>query len=68
MSVYDIPIVEITEQYLEYLNKMEEFDLEISSEFFVYGIGAFADKVENAPSAPRGGRRGSSSKPCGQAH
>lgn len=33
VSIYDIPIVEITEQYLDYLNKMEEFDLEISSEF-----------------------------------
>ena len=33
VSVYDIPIVEITEQYLDYLSKMEEFDLEISSEF-----------------------------------
>ncbi len=33
VSIYDIPIVEITEQYLEYLSQMEEFDLEISSEF-----------------------------------
>ena len=33
VSVYDIPIVEITNQYLEYLDKMEQFDLEISSEF-----------------------------------
>jgi len=33
VSIYDIPIVEITKQYLEYLEKMEEFDLEISSEF-----------------------------------
>lgn len=33
VSIYDIPIVEITNQYLEYLSQMEEFDLEVSSEF-----------------------------------
>lgn len=35
VSIYDIPIVEITKQYLEYLSKMEEMNLEISSEFTV---------------------------------
>lgn len=35
VSIYDIPIVEITEQYMEYLSKMSEMDLEISSEFLV---------------------------------
>lgn len=35
VSIYDIPIVEITGQYLEYLEKMEEMNLEISSEFTV---------------------------------
>lgn len=35
MDIYNIRIQEITNQYMEYLNKMEELDLEITSEFIV---------------------------------
>jgi segregation and condensation protein A len=35
VQIYDIPIVTITEQYLEYVNNMEEEDLEVMSEFLV---------------------------------
>lgn len=35
VNIYDIPIVEITEQYLAYVNAMEEQDLNIMSEFLV---------------------------------
>ncbi len=35
MSIYDIQLLEITEQYIDYLNKMEELNLEIASEFLV---------------------------------
>lgn len=35
VSIYDIPILEISNQYLEYLEKMREFDLEVTSEFVV---------------------------------
>lgn len=35
IDIYDIPINEITEQYLDYLTKMEELDLDITSEFLV---------------------------------
>ena len=35
VSIYDIPIVEITEQYLEAINGIEESDLEYTSEFLV---------------------------------
>lgn len=35
VSIYDIPIATITEQYFEALEIMEELDLEISSEFCV---------------------------------
>lgn len=35
VNIYDIPIVEITEQYLEYVNAMEEQDLDVVSEFLV---------------------------------
>ncbi len=35
VSVYDIPIAEILEQYLTVMKQMEELDLELSSEFLV---------------------------------
>ncbi|MGL4730365.1 MAG: segregation/condensation protein A [Clostridium sp.] len=35
MSIYDIKILEITNQYLDYLKTMKEMDLEITSEFIV---------------------------------
>lgn len=35
MDIYDIKISEITDQYIEYINKMEEINLEIASEFLV---------------------------------
>ncbi len=33
VSIYDIPIVEITSQYMDYLRQMQEADLNIMSEF-----------------------------------
>ncbi|HAG42681.1 MAG TPA: segregation/condensation protein A, partial [Clostridium sp.] len=35
MDIYDVKIMEITNQYLQYLNDMKEMDLEITSEFIV---------------------------------
>lgn len=35
MNIYDIPIVEITNQYMEYIHEMERSDLDIMSEFMV---------------------------------
>ncbi len=35
VNIYDIPIVEITEQYLEYIREMERQDLNVVSEFLV---------------------------------
>ncbi len=35
VNIYDIPIVEITEQYLEYVNNMDKQDLNVVSEFLV---------------------------------
>ena len=35
LNIYDIPITRITEQYLEFLNLMEELDLDIAGEFLV---------------------------------
>ncbi|MDR6884398.1 segregation/condensation protein A [Bacillus sp. 3255] len=35
LDIYNIPIKEITEQYLEYVQAMQEFELEVTSEFLV---------------------------------
>lgn len=35
VNIYDIPIVLITEQYMEYIQAMEEKDLDVMSEFLV---------------------------------
>lgn len=35
MDIYNISIFEITEQYLDYIKLMEEFDLEVASEFIL---------------------------------
>lgn len=35
VNIYDIPIVEITNQYMEYINEMKRQDLNIVSEFLV---------------------------------
>ncbi len=35
INIYDIPIVEITEQYMDYIRQMQEQDMEIMSEFLV---------------------------------
>ncbi len=35
VSLYGIPVSEITEQYMDYLAEMKHFDIEVSSEFLV---------------------------------
>ncbi|HAB60992.1 MAG TPA: segregation/condensation protein A, partial [Lachnospiraceae bacterium] len=35
VNIYDIPIVEITKQYMEYIQAMEKKDLDVMSEFLV---------------------------------
>lgn len=35
VNIYDIPIVEITDQYMEYIHQMEREDLNVVSEFMV---------------------------------
>ena len=35
VDIYDIPIVEITAQYLEYIRAMEREDMNVMSEFLV---------------------------------
>lgn len=35
VDIFDIPIAEITEQYIDYINKMQEANMDISSDFIV---------------------------------
>ena len=35
MNIYDVNLSEITDQYVDFLNAMEEMNLEIASEFLV---------------------------------
>lgn len=44
VNIFDIPIVEITDQYLAYVRKMEEENLEIMSEFMVMAAELIAIK------------------------
>ena len=44
VSIYDIPIVEITEQYLEFIREMKRQDLNIMSEFLVMAATLIAIK------------------------
>lgn len=45
-NIFDIPIVEITEQYLEYVNAMNEADLDVMSEFLVMAATLISIKAK----------------------
>jgi segregation and condensation protein A len=44
LDIYDIPIAQVTEQYMAYLQAMEELSLEIASEFIVMAATLLALK------------------------
>ena len=46
VDIYDIPVSEITEQYLEYVNLMEMLDLDIAGEFLVMAATLLQMKSE----------------------
>ena len=46
MDIYDINLTEITDQYIEYLNAMEEMNLEIASEFLIMASSLLYLKTE----------------------
>lgn len=46
VDIYDIPIAEITAQYLDYLHAMEEMDMEIASSFLVMAATLLAIKAK----------------------
>ena len=52
MDIYDIPIAEITRQYLEYLDLMKALDLEVASEFLVMAATLLQIKSRSMLPAP----------------
>jgi segregation and condensation protein A len=46
LDIYNIPMAEITGQYLDYLDQMETMDLEITSEFLVMAARLLAIKAK----------------------
>ncbi len=55
INIYDIPIVEITEQYLEYIRQMETKNLEIMSEFLLMAATLINIKSRMLLPAPASG-------------
>ncbi|HEX3030807.1 MAG TPA: segregation/condensation protein A [Bacillota bacterium] len=54
IDIYDIPIAEVTEQYLEYLDQMQKLDLDIASEFLVMAATLLSIKARMLlPKPPR---------------
>lgn len=47
MDIYDINLSEITDQYIEYINNMEEMNLELTSEFLVMASTLLYIKSKN---------------------
>ncbi|NLW88351.1 MAG: segregation/condensation protein A [Clostridiaceae bacterium] len=56
IDIYDIPISEITDQYLDFLGEMSELDMEIASEFLVMAATLIHIKSKMLLPGPRGGR------------
>ena len=46
VNIYDIPIAQITDQYMEYVGKMEKEDLELVSEFLVMAATLLSIKAK----------------------
>lgn len=47
MNIYEVKLSEITDQYVEYLNKMEQMNLEIASEFLIMASTLLYIKSKN---------------------
>ena len=56
VNIYDIPIVEITDQYMEYIHQLPSEDLDVMSEFLV--MAATLLDIKSKMLLPAGGQRG----------
>lgn len=52
INIYDIPIIEITDQYMEYINKMNTADLDLASDFLVMAATLLDMKAKMLLPAP----------------
>lgn len=50
VDIYDIPIAEITEQYMEYIRQIEEGDMNVMSEFLLMAGHAAGYQMQDASS------------------
>ena len=66
VDIYDIPISEITSQYLDYIRSMEEEDLDVMSDFLVMAATLLKIKAKIVASSEgrRGRRRRSERRTC----
>ncbi len=46
VDIYDIPIAEITSQYLDYLHQMQELSLDVAGDYFVMAASLMALKSQ----------------------
>lgn len=54
MDIYDIPIADITRQYLHYIKEMEQLDLEVAGDFLVMASTLIQIKSRTLAPLPRG--------------
>lgn len=52
VDIYDVPIAKITEEYLQYLRRMKELNLEVASEFILMAVTLIEIKTASLLPAP----------------
>ena len=62
IDIYDIPIVEITAQYLDYIRQMQREDMNVMSEFLVMAATLIDIKCKMLLPKEERGRRGRGSQ------
>ena len=55
IDIYDIPIVSVTEQYIAYINAMQEYNLDVASEFLL--MAAILLQIKSRMLLPRDRRK-----------
>ena len=48
MDIYDVPITEVIEQYLDYVSTLQAMRLEVTGEYMVMAQSAHADQEPQA--------------------
>ena len=48
LDIFDIPIAQITDQYLDYVRRADELNVDLGGEFVFHGGDADSDQVEDA--------------------